>query len=112
MTRSKSSVLIAGLVLGASLLTPSGILASDQATQDLYKERCQKCHGADGKGDTPAGKKLEARDFHSPEFAKMTDAELIKVTTDGKKKMPAFKEKLSGDEIKALIAYIRQLSKK
>ena len=112
MLHTKWADVFAGLVLGSLLASPAQALASDQTTQDLYKERCQKCHGADGKADTPAGKKLEAHDFHSEEVTKMTDAEWIKVTTDGKKKMPAFKEKLSADEIKSLIAYIRQLSKK
>ena len=45
----------------------------------LYKSKCQVCHGADGKG-TAAGQKLGAKDFHSPEVQKQTDAELIELT--------------------------------
>ena len=81
------------------------------ATADLYKTTCQKCHGADGTGNTPAGKKFEARDFHSPEVQKQTDAELIKATTEGQKKMPSYKDKLSAEQIKDLVAYVRQLGK-
>ena len=81
------------------------------ATTDLYKTTCQKCHGADGTGNTPAGKKFEARDFHSPEVQKQSDAELIKATTEGQKKMPSYKDKLSADQIKDLVAYVRQLGK-
>ncbi len=76
-----------------------------------YKAKCALCHGADGKGDTPAGKKMGVRDFASPEVAKASDADLIAATTKGKNKMPAYGGKLSDGDIKDLIGYIRQLAK-
>jgi mono/diheme cytochrome c family protein len=78
-------------------------------TASLYKAKCQACHGADGKGDTPAGKKLGVKDFQSPEVAKMSDAELFDITKKGKGKMPGYDTKLTDDQIKALIKYIRAL---
>jgi len=75
----------------------------------LYKSKCQVCHGPDGKGETPAGKKVGARDFHSPEVAKMSDPELFEITRKGKEKMPAYDKKLTDDQIKSLIKYIRSL---
>ena len=80
---------------------------SDAAS--LYKAKCQVCHGPDGKGDTTMGKKLGAKDFHSPEVAKATDAELFKITKEGKDKMPAYDKKLTDDQIKSLVKYIRTL---
>jgi len=77
-------------------------------TEALYKSKCQMCHGADGKG-SPAGQKLGVRDFHSPEVAKESDAELIKITKEGKAKMPKQEGKLTDDQIKELVAYIRKL---
>jgi mono/diheme cytochrome c family protein len=82
--------------------------AQDDAAA-LYKTKCQVCHGADGKGDTPAGKKLGAKDFHSPEVAKMSDAELIEAVKKGKGKMQAYEGKLTDDQIKDLVKYIRSL---
>ncbi len=76
-----------------------------------YKAKCAMCHGADGKGDTPAGKKMGVHDFASPEVQKMSDADLIAITTKGKNKMPAYSGKLSDADIKDLIGYIRQLAK-
>jgi len=76
-----------------------------------YKAKCVMCHGADGKGDTPAGKKMAARDFASPEVQKMSDDDLIAITTKGKNKMPAYSGKLSDADIKDLITYIRQIAK-
>src|SRR6185436_51289 len=52
----------------------------------IYKAKCAMCHGPDGKGETPTGKKMKVRDLGSPEVQKMTDAELAKVIADGKNK--------------------------
>lgn len=75
----------------------------------LYKSKCQVCHGADGKGGTPAGQKLAVKDFHSPEVAKMSDAELIEAIKKGKGKMQGYEGKLADDQIKALVKYIHSL---
>jgi mono/diheme cytochrome c family protein len=99
------------LVLSVLLLAlPSAFAADDAAT--LYKGKCAMCHGADGTGNTPAGKKLNARDFSSPEVAKETDAQLLETMKNGKNKMPAYKDKLKDDELKSLVAYVRELGKK
>src|ERR1700746_3527105 len=82
--------------------------AQDDAAA-LYKSKCQVCHGADGKGDTPAGQKLGAKDSHSPEVAKMSDAELIEAVKKGKNKMQGYEGKLTDDQIKSLVKYIRSL---
>ena len=97
--------LISMLAVGA-LLT-AAYPATAQA--DLYKAKCQVCHGADGKGDTVAGKKLGAKDFHSPEVVKASDTELFDITKKGKEKMPGYDKKLTDDQIKGLIKYIRSL---
>jgi len=87
--------------------TSSAYAQDDPAA--LYKSKCQVCHGPDGKGDTPAGKKVGAKDFHSPEVAKQSDTELFAITKKGKEKMPPYDGKLTDDQIKALIKYIRSL---
>src|SRR5262249_58008884 len=97
-------VILAVVVFGAA----TRVCAQDSPAA-LYKSRCQVCHGADGKGDTPAGKKVGARDFHSPEVAKMSDTELFEVTKKGKEKMPPYDKKLTDDQIKDVIKYIRSL---
>lgn len=76
---------------------------------DLYKAKCTVCHAADGTGSTPAGKKLGVRDFHSPVVVKESDAELFDITKKGKEKMPAYDNKLTDDQIKELVKYIRSL---
>ena len=95
------------LALSVGLFTVNAP-AADSATAALYKSKCQACHGADGKATT-VGKKLGARDFQDPDVAKMSEEELVKITTDGKNKMPAYKGKLKEDQIQALAKYIKEM---
>ena len=70
------------------------------------------CHGPDGAGKTPMGQKLNVRDLHSADVQKQSDAGLSQIIAQGKGKMPAFSQKLSDDQIKLLVAHIRELGKK
>lgn len=87
----------------------------------LFEKHCKICHGEDGTGNTFLGKGLKARDFTDPKWgAEITDEKMMKQINEGtqdlkpdeEKRMFGFKEKLSQDEIKALIPYIRAFSKK
>jgi mono/diheme cytochrome c family protein len=97
----------------AILAISLGLWGTPAAADDVaatYKSKCAMCHGADGKGNTPAGQKMGARDFASPEVQKMSDAELTEILAKGKNKMPAYAGKLSDGDIKALVAFVRQLA--
>lgn len=101
------------MMMAAVLTATTAAMAQEPDPQfvTLYKTKCAACHGADGKGETPAGKKLNARSFFLPEIMKAPDAELIEITAKGKNKMPGFEKKLSDVQVKALVAYIRGLTK-
>jgi cytochrome c6 len=79
------------------------------APANRYTEKCQMCHGATGRGDTPAGKALGARALNSPDVIKQSDADLLAVIKNGKGKMPAFAGKLTVPQMNVLVAYIRTL---
>ena len=104
-------LVIAAAILAAicGLTTPA---RSQSPTETLYKSKCAMCHGADGKGDTPAGKKMGAHDFASPEIQKQTDAQLSEIIAKGKNKMPGYEKNLKPEQIKDLVGYIRELAKK
>ena len=106
MRKTSVAILMVAMVL---MLAPAA-RASD--TEDLYEKKCKMCHGADGKGDTAAGKKLATRDFHSADVMKMTDTELTDAINNGKNKMPAYAAKLKPEQVKGLVAYIHELQKK
>jgi cytochrome c6 len=93
----------------ATLLTTAA--EADNPAEATYKGKCQMCHGADGKGETPTGKAMKVKDFSSEEVQKMSDADLAATITNGKGKMPAYKT-LTAEQTKDLVAYIRSLSKK
>lgn len=97
-------------MLAVSLALWSIPAAADDGAA-TYKAKCAMCHGADGKGDTPMGKKLGVRDLASPEVQKMSDDELTGIITKGKNKMPAYENKMSAAQIKDVVTYIRQLAK-
>jgi cytochrome c6 len=84
---------------------------SDDKSAAVYKQKCASCHGADGKGETPAGKAMKVRSFASPETAKMSDDELAGIIEKGQGKMPKYGATMKADEIKAMVAYIRTLAK-
>jgi mono/diheme cytochrome c family protein len=90
-------------------LAPIAFAADGAAT---FKAKCASCHGADGKGQTPMGKKMNLRDLGSPEVQKQTDKELYDWTAVGKGKMPGYKDKLTDAEIKALVAHMRAFATK
>jgi len=102
--KKKVVVLIAIFALAAA-----GLYAADGAA--VYKAKCASCHGADGSGQTAMGKAMKLRDLGSAEVQKQTDKELVAWTADGKAKMPAYKAKLSADEINAVVSFIRTLKK-
>jgi mono/diheme cytochrome c family protein len=82
-----------------------------------WANNCAQCHGPTGKGDTKMGKMLNAMDLTDPKKqASFTDAKATAAIKDGVKQngkttMKAFAGKLTDDEIKALVAYVRSLKK-
>jgi cytochrome c6 len=76
-----------------------------------FKAKCAMCHGADGTGSTPTGKALKVRDLGSAEVQAQTDAQINDIVTNGKGKMPAYKGKLTDEQIKELVGFIRSLAK-
>jgi cytochrome c6 len=89
-------------------------LSHAASAADNWENNCTKCHGADGKGQTKVGKKLNLKDYSDAKVqAELKDADMIKAITDGvfekeKEKMKAYKAELSADEIKDLVAYVRK----
>ena len=90
----------------------AGAARAQSVGETLFKAKCAMCHGPDGKGEVPMGKKLSARNLGSTEVQGQSDAQLTEVVTKGKNKMPAYDGKLSKEQIAQLVAYIREFAKK
>ncbi|HHT9130740.1 MAG TPA: c-type cytochrome [Candidatus Brocadiaceae bacterium] len=89
------------------------VVKADIDAKNLYMTHCKTCHGVDGH-PTDLGVGLGAREFANAEWqAKTTDEQIIKQINNGTpEKMMPFKEKLSQEEIKALVSVIRGFGKK
>jgi len=87
------------LALVLALSAPLAALAGESGLV-VFHGKCTRCHGADGRGKAI---------FNTPSMltSKLTAAEMEQVIANGRAKMPSFKAKLSGEEIKAVAAYIK-----
>lgn len=98
------------LLLAAALIATAAVTKADDAAA-LWTSKCAMCHGANGT-PTMMGKKNGAGDYTSAaDQAKFTDAEAAAAITAGKGKMKGFGDKLTPDQVKALVAYVRGLKK-
>ncbi len=103
------------LAVALSIAAITSVRAAD--VKENWEKHCQKCHGADGKGQTKMGRQSGVKDYTDPKVqAELKDENAIKIIKQGivekdKKKMDPYKDKLTGEEIKALIAYIRAFKK-
>ena len=115
-TITMKAVNITAALLGLCLAAPTLIHAADAT--ETWSKNCASCHGKDGAGHTKAGRLLGVKDLTDAQYQKgFTDADAFKDVKeglkdkDGKDKMKPFADKLSDDEIKGLVAYIRTLAK-
>lgn len=101
---------IGGWVVAAAVLAglPGGAWAADDG-KTVYAKKCVSCHGDKGEGKPAIAKamKVELKHLGAPEVQKKTDAQLAKEITEGVEKMKPVK--LSDDEVKAIVAYVRTL---
>jgi mono/diheme cytochrome c family protein len=103
---------LVALSLGLGMLgaSASAALAADAAAgKAVYEKSCVGCHGADGKGNAAMTKVMGEGLNLTKETAKKSDDQLMKAIAEGQGKMPA--QKLSKDEQKAVVGYVRSLSK-
>ena len=103
------------LGVAAMALTAWSARAADGKA--LWDSHCTMCHGADGKGQTNIGKRLNCKDYSDAKVQDaLTDAAAAKAikegakNSDGKTVMKAFAG-LSDDDVNALVAYLRTLKK-
>lgn len=105
------------ITIAISIIAATTITAYAGDAGQNWTNHCAQCHGPDGQAHTKMGMKLQAKDLTNPKVqSSFTDAQAATAIKDGikeggKTKMTAFGGKLSPDEIKALVAYVRGLKK-
>ena len=106
-----------GAVIMYHNVAPAGVLLTQQEIdgKEVYLKSCKECHGVIGVPTKAALRKYEKiKNFTEPEFFKTRkESELLESVEKGKgRDMTGFADKLSKDEIKAVVAYIHTLEKK
>ncbi len=78
-----------------------------------FADHCASCHGNDGSGDTPLGRRLYPRapDMRLPATQELTDGELFRTIEDGIRLtgMPGWGGEVSPDVSWSLVHFIRHL---
>lgn len=91
---------------------PTAAMDEIASAQKIYMDNCAKCHKEDGSGGkvTIDGETLNAEDLTSAHAKKEADAEFIEHIKEGipDEGMPAFKDRLSDEQIKSVVKYIRK----
>jgi len=100
----KTMVVLAMFALVVSIAMPA--FAADGAA--TFKAKCAMCHGADGTKENPG---MGVKSLAGADVQKQSDADLVGAVTKGKDEMPAYAGKLSDDEIKGVVAFVRTLKK-
>jgi cytochrome c6 len=98
----KKVVTLTLVLLVAALAVP----AFADATPDgaaLYKSKCAMCHGPNGEGKAAMKTTAFKKD--------LAEADIVKAIENGKGKMPAYKGKLSPDEITQVAKHVKSLAK-
>lgn len=102
-------------VAACGLATAPSLRAADAPAN--WTKHCVACHAADGSGSTRMGRQSGAKDYRDAKVqAELKDEAALKALKDGiqakgKEVMKPYKDKLSEDEMKALVAHMRTFKK-
>jgi mono/diheme cytochrome c family protein len=99
---------LAGWTLLASMITLPALADSGA---EIYKAKCQMCHGAAGMADSGAGKAMKVKPVTDASVKSMTEAQMIDAVRKGMGKMQPYKDKLTDAQIKDSVAYFRTFIK-
>ena len=113
------------ITLSALLLVGASLTAGDTAKnlpkfeggdlQKYWMDACARCHGANGNGRDNNGAQLPDNGFDFTDSRKANqkkDSDWIRITLDGKDKMPSFKDKMTQADVEKMMPILRKFSAK
>ena len=91
-----------------------GVIASGKK---LFTDKCQRCHGPEGKGDGPEGEPEHAQDMNltiASRASRNPDGVVFYKVWNGRTspKMPEFSKELTKEQVWAIVAYVQTLRAK
>lgn len=105
-------LLVAIGVVVAVLLLPLGLAMAAPDGKALYEQKCAMCHGGNGVAKDMWAKK-GMKNLNDEAWQKANSDEAVaKAISDGvpAKNMPAYKDKLTAEEIASVVKHIRSLA--
>ena len=96
----------------ASPVAPSPAASVDEfaTARANYKKNCEPCHGPDATGGPVKvdNKTIKVPSLKAEHAIKHTDDQITKMITNGEEAMPAFKDKMTPQEIALMVRYVRK----
>jgi mono/diheme cytochrome c family protein len=106
------------IACASALLITAAATVSAADVKEVWDKNCASCHGKEGKGDTKAGKKADVKDLTDAKYqASFSDEQMFKQIKEGmkdkngKERMKPFGDKITDEEIRTVIAFVRGLKK-
>jgi mono/diheme cytochrome c family protein len=89
--------------------SPSASVDPFATAQANFTKNCEPCHGPNGEGGLVKveKKQIKVPSLKAEHAIKHTDDQLTKMITNGEEEMPAFKDKLSQQEIADMVKFVR-----
>jgi len=101
----------AGSGVGANASAPTDKIEELASARTVYKQNCAKCHKEDGTGGPTEvnGRTIRVPDFTSESVKRLPDEAYLRYIRNGDEEegMPAFKDRLSPEEMVGLVKLIR-----
>lgn len=107
---------LAAIVAGSQLAIAAPNEADPPSADHVKGKRifiryCAGCHGPEGRGDGYLLLGPEPANLTRPATKTKSDAALLQTIHEGKPNMPSWKARLSENDSRAVLAYIRSLAK-
>lgn len=100
------------VLLLAALPLLAGCARKDLTAPELYARHCARCHGERGEGDRRALRLYPGLDLNASPMGRLADRTAIRQRiVEGDGPMPAFKRRLTSEEIETLVEFTIQLSR-
>jgi len=115
-SKSAPCLLLSLLILSCAARADGGPAGDPKAGKAIYENSCLLCHGPTGRGDGPAAIAFNPRPMNFQDASKMskvTEETRVKAVTEGgaavgvSAVMPSFKDTLSAQQIRDVVAYVR-----
>jgi len=94
----------------ASPAAPTAPVDEFAAARVNYAKNCEACHGPTAEGGLVKvdNKQIKVPSLKAEHAIKHTDEQITKMITSGEEAMPSFKDKMTAEDIAAMVRFVRK----